>query len=161
MIFPPKTSKGGSKEAYKRGLGGNKQAERQAGRLSSGFRGQLTRSSLLGSHRRGFLYAHLLQTPPPLLCISGSPVYLPASPTRKRAAARLFPYRSQSSKASGTFAVLCFSTDKVLFGACARVWKRLAVMRVTRSDAASAAADTVKNFSALSTYGVNCVFISE
>lgn len=80
FFFPPKKCKGESKEAYRRGLGGNKQAVRQAGRLSFGFRGQLVPSSLLGSHRGGFLYAHLLQTPPPLLCSSGSSVYLLAPP---------------------------------------------------------------------------------
>lgn len=55
--------------------------------------------------------------------------YLLAPPTRKRAAARPFPRRSQGLKASRTFPVLRFSTGKVLFSACARGWKRLVVMR--------------------------------
>lgn len=79
LMFPQKNklSRKTRKLAKRHTSGGWRgQVVRQTGRLSSGVRGQLAHSSLLGSHRGGFLYAHLLQTAPPLLCTSGSLVYL-------------------------------------------------------------------------------------
>lgn len=79
LMFPQKNklSRETRKLAKRHTSGGWRgQVVTQTGRLSSGVRGQLAHSSLLGSHRGGFLYAHLLQTAPPLLCTSGSLVYL-------------------------------------------------------------------------------------
>lgn len=112
--------------------GSSSETGRQAGRLSSGFRGQLARSSLLGSHRRGFLYAHLLQTAPPLLYISGSRVYLfPSPPPGSMRLPRPFPRRSQVQKIQKhpkkrlrSAGIKCF-----FLSACARVRKRPVVIR--------------------------------
>lgn len=92
LMFPQKQVVKQTRKLAKRHTSGGwrGQVVRQTGGLSSGIRGQLAHSSRLGSHRGGFLYAHLLQTPPPLLWSSGSLVYLSHPPTGKRAASDHF-----------------------------------------------------------------------
>lgn len=130
IFFPQKTSKRGSKEAYKRGLGGNKQAVRQAGWAQGSEVNSLAAACSVLTTGAFFMLTFFKRHR--LCCVFLDPaVYVPARPppTRKRAAARPFPRHSQGLKASRTFPVLRFSTDKVLLSACARVWKRLVVMR--------------------------------